>query len=75
MQKIKQLINKIEQERDTFSKIALVKQLDDEVSKFRKEFESMCRDICNIGRIFASQLFSYYHVLWSRNNLKVHYPL
>lgn len=37
MQKIKQLINKIEQERDTFSKIALVKQLDDEVSKFRKE--------------------------------------
>ena len=37
MQKIKQLVSKIEQERDTFSKIALVKQLDDEVSKFRKE--------------------------------------
>ena len=37
MQKIKQLVNKIEQEKDTFSKIALVKQLDDEVSKFRKE--------------------------------------
>ncbi len=37
MQKIKQLVSKIEQERDTFGKIALVKQLDDEVSKFRKE--------------------------------------
>ena len=37
MQKIKQLINKIEQTRDTFSKIALVKELDDEVTKFRKE--------------------------------------
>ena len=37
MQKIKQLVNKIEQERDTFSKIALIKQLDDEVSKVRKE--------------------------------------
>ena len=36
-QKIKQLVSKIEQERDTFGKIALVKQLDDEVSKFRKE--------------------------------------
>ena len=37
MQKIKQLVNKIEQEKDTFSKIALIKQLDDEVSKVRKE--------------------------------------
>ena len=37
MQKIKQLVSKIEQEKDTMSKIVLVKQLDDEVTKYRKE--------------------------------------
>jgi hypothetical protein len=37
MQKIKQIINQIESKRETFDKIALLKLLDDEVTKFRKE--------------------------------------
>ena len=37
MQKIKQIINQIESKRETFEKIALLKNLDDEVTKFRKE--------------------------------------
>ncbi len=37
MQKIKNIISQIEREKDTMSKIVLVKQLDDEVTKYRKE--------------------------------------
>ena len=37
MQKIKQIINQIESKRETFDKIALLKHLDDEVTKYRKE--------------------------------------
>ena len=37
MQKIKQIINQIESKRETFEKIALLKNLDDEVTKYRKE--------------------------------------
>ena len=37
MNKIKEIIRKIESEKETFEKIALLKELDDEVSKFRKE--------------------------------------
>ena len=37
MQKIKQIINQIESKRETFDKIALLKLLDDEVTKVRKE--------------------------------------
>jgi hypothetical protein len=37
MQKIKQIINQIESKRETFDKIALLKNLDDEVTKYRKE--------------------------------------
>ena len=34
---IKEIIRKIESKKETFEKIALLKELDDEVSKFRKE--------------------------------------
>ena len=37
MNKIKEIIRKIEAEKETFGKIGLLKVLDDEVSKFRKE--------------------------------------
>jgi hypothetical protein len=37
MQKIKNIVNQIEREKETMQKIVLLKQLDDEVSKFRKE--------------------------------------
>ena len=37
MNKIKEIIRKIESKKETFEKIALLKELDDEVSKFRKE--------------------------------------
>ena len=37
MNKIKNIINQIESKRETFDKIALLKLLDDEVTKFRKE--------------------------------------
>ena len=37
MQKIKNIVNQIEREKETMKKIVLLKQLDDEVSKFRKE--------------------------------------
>ena len=37
MNKIKEIIRKIESKKETFEKIALQKELDDEVSKFRKE--------------------------------------
>ena len=37
MNKIKNIINQIESKRETFDKIALLKHLDDEVTKFRKE--------------------------------------
>ena len=37
MNKIKDIIRQIESKRETFEKIALLKNLDDEVTKFRKE--------------------------------------
>ncbi len=37
MQKIKNIVNQIEREKETMKKIVLLKQLDDEVSKVRKE--------------------------------------
>jgi len=37
MQKIKNIVNQIEREKETMQKIVLLKQLDDEVSKVRKE--------------------------------------
>ena len=37
MNKIKDIIRKIEAKRETFEKIALLKELDDEVTKFRKD--------------------------------------
>ena len=37
MNKIKEIIRKIESKKEAFEKIALLKELDDEVSKFRKE--------------------------------------
>tara|TARA_B100000902_G_C26741257_1_gene636236 strand:+ start:67 stop:210 length:144 start_codon:yes stop_codon:yes gene_type:complete len=37
MNKIKEIIRKIEAKRETFEKIALLKELDDEVTKFRKD--------------------------------------
>ena len=37
MNKIKEIIRKIESKKETFEKITLLKELDDEVSKFRKE--------------------------------------
>ena len=37
MNKIKNIINQIDSKRETFDKIALLKLLDDEVTKFRKE--------------------------------------
>lgn len=37
MNKIKNIINQIESKRETFDKIALLKNLDDEVTKYRKE--------------------------------------
>ena len=37
MNKIKEIIRKIESKKETFEKIVLLKELDDEVSKFRKE--------------------------------------
>ena len=37
MNKIKNIINQIESKRETFEKIALLKNLDDEVTKYRKE--------------------------------------
>ncbi|MBC8435368.1 MAG: hypothetical protein H8D84_00140 [Proteobacteria bacterium] len=40
MNKIKDLIRKIDSARETFSKIALLKELDDEVTRFKKEMIS-----------------------------------
>lgn len=40
MNKIEEIIRKIKAKRETFEKIALLKQLDDEVTKFRKELIS-----------------------------------
>ena len=37
MNKIKDIIRQIESKRETFEKIALLKNLDNEVTKFRKE--------------------------------------
>lgn len=37
MQKLKQLITKIEQTRDTIAKIALIKPLEDELKKFKRD--------------------------------------
>ena len=37
MNKIKNIINQIESKRETFDKIALLKHLDDEVTKYRNE--------------------------------------
>ena len=37
MNKIKDIIRQIESKRETFEKIALLKNLDDEVTKFRIE--------------------------------------
>ena len=37
MNKIKDIIRQIESKRETFEKIALLKNLDDEVTKYRKE--------------------------------------
>ena len=37
MNKIKDIIRQIESKRETFEKITLLKNLDDEVTKFRKE--------------------------------------
>jgi hypothetical protein len=37
MNKIKELIRKIDITKDNFGKIALLKQLDDEVTKYKKE--------------------------------------
>jgi|TARA_B100001971_G_C18123022_1_gene500484 hypothetical protein len=37
MNKVKEIIRKIETQKQTFEKIALLKTLDDEVTKFRKE--------------------------------------
>ena len=37
MNKIKDIIRRIEAKKETFEKIALLKELDDEVTKFRKD--------------------------------------
>jgi len=37
MNKIKDLIRKIDSTKDNFGKIALLKELDDEVTKYKKE--------------------------------------
>ena len=44
MQKIKNIVNQIEREKETMKKIVLLKQLDDEVSKVRKELITMINE-------------------------------